>query len=278
MTAIEARWPPSASVSARQTQVGGFDLTADPDCPQRMADSASPPSSKRRTAANPIGRSRMRRASPTSTTPIALRSTSRHRARHEIRHRSPARRPRAARAAGGQARRAARASRLGDARTSRIRSTRWPRCAGSTSRAAFGPQHGAARRHAGQYDGVARLHRPALRHPGVQPVRRGAPADRRSRWARSTCCWSTCRTSAAASTPSSRRCSTCSRRRRQHGKAVWVLDRPNPAGRPVEGLTLLPGWESFVGAGPMPMRHGLTLGELGHWFIAHASSSTSSTA
>lgn len=54
-----------------------------------------------------------------------------------------------------------------------------------------------------------------------------------------------------------------------HGKAVWVLDRPNPAGRPVEGLTLRPGWESFVGAGPMPMRHGLTLGELGHWFIDH---------
>jgi len=52
-----------------------------------------------------------------------------------------------------------------------------------------------------------------------------------------------------------------------HGKQVWVLDRPNPAGRPVEGLTLLPGWESFVGAGPMPMRHGLTLGELGHWFV-----------
>ncbi len=52
-----------------------------------------------------------------------------------------------------------------------------------------------------------------------------------------------------------------------HGKAVWVLDRPNPAGRPVEGLTLRDGWESFVGAGPMPMRHGLTLGELGHWFI-----------
>ncbi|MGZ5224441.1 MAG: exo-beta-N-acetylmuramidase NamZ domain-containing protein, partial [Burkholderiales bacterium] len=49
----------------------------------------------------------------------------------------------------------------------------------------------------------------------------------------------------------------------QHGKTVWVLDRPNPAGRPIEGLTLLPGWESFVGAGPMPMRHGMTLGELG---------------
>ncbi|WP_296818856.1 DUF1343 domain-containing protein [Brevundimonas sp.] len=53
----------------------------------------------------------------------------------------------------------------------------------------------------------------------------------------------------------------------QHGNAVWVLDRPNPAGRPVEGLTLRPGWESFVGAGPMPMRHGMTLGEMGRWFI-----------
>jgi uncharacterized protein YbbC (DUF1343 family) len=55
----------------------------------------------------------------------------------------------------------------------------------------------------------------------------------------------------------------------EHGKSVWVLDRPNPAGRPVEGLTLLPGWESFVGAGPMTMRHGMTLGEMGHWFIDH---------
>jgi len=53
----------------------------------------------------------------------------------------------------------------------------------------------------------------------------------------------------------------------QHGKDVWVLDRPNPAGRPVEGTTLVAGRESFVGAGPMPMRHGLTLGELGHWFV-----------
>jgi len=53
----------------------------------------------------------------------------------------------------------------------------------------------------------------------------------------------------------------------KHGKTVWVLDRPNPAGRPVEGLTLRAGWESFVGAGPMPMRHGLTMGELGLWFI-----------
>ena len=54
----------------------------------------------------------------------------------------------------------------------------------------------------------------------------------------------------------------------KHSKAVWVLDRPNPAGRPVEGLTLRDGWESFVGAGAMPMRHGMTMGELGQWFIA----------
>jgi uncharacterized protein YbbC (DUF1343 family) len=51
-------------------------------------------------------------------------------------------------------------------------------------------------------------------------------------------------------------------------KAVWVLDRPNPVGRPVEGLRLRHGWESFVGSGELPMRHGLTLGELARWFVA----------
>jgi len=50
------------------------------------------------------------------------------------------------------------------------------------------------------------------------------------------------------------------------GKSVVVLDRPNPAGRPIEGLRLRAGWESFVGAGALPMRHGLTLGELARWF------------
>src|SRR5690606_20461306 len=55
----------------------------------------------------------------------------------------------------------------------------------------------------------------------------------------------------------------------QSNKAVWVLDRPNPAGRPIEGPLLRAGWESFVGAGPLPMRHGLTLGELGGWFVEH---------
>jgi uncharacterized protein YbbC (DUF1343 family) len=53
-----------------------------------------------------------------------------------------------------------------------------------------------------------------------------------------------------------------------HGKAVRILDRPNPAGRPVEGSILEPGWESFVGAGPLPMRHGLTFGELARWLAA----------
>ncbi len=53
----------------------------------------------------------------------------------------------------------------------------------------------------------------------------------------------------------------------EHGKAIWILDRPNPVGRPVEGLRLREGWESFVGAGSLPMRHGLTLAELAEWFV-----------
>ena len=52
------------------------------------------------------------------------------------------------------------------------------------------------------------------------------------------------------------------------GKPVWVLDRPNPAGRPVEGTLLEPGWESFVGVAPLIMRHGLTFGELARWLAA----------
>ena len=54
----------------------------------------------------------------------------------------------------------------------------------------------------------------------------------------------------------------------EHGKTIWVLDRPNPAGREIEGTILEPGWESFVGAAPMIMRHGLTLGELARWYVA----------
>ncbi|HOX25401.1 MAG TPA: DUF1343 domain-containing protein [Candidatus Krumholzibacteria bacterium] len=53
------------------------------------------------------------------------------------------------------------------------------------------------------------------------------------------------------------------------GKQVLVLDRPNPLGRAVEGNVLDPAWRSFVGLAPVPMRHGLTLGELARWLRAH---------
>jgi uncharacterized protein YbbC (DUF1343 family) len=53
----------------------------------------------------------------------------------------------------------------------------------------------------------------------------------------------------------------------RHKKKIIVLDRPNPAGRPVEGTLLEKGFVSFVGcAEGLPMRHGLTLGEAAHWF------------
>lgn len=53
-----------------------------------------------------------------------------------------------------------------------------------------------------------------------------------------------------------------------HGIELWVLDRPNPAGRQVDGLMLVAGEESFVGADQLPTRHGLTTGELVHWFAS----------
>lgn len=46
-------------------------------------------------------------------------------------------------------------------------------------------------------------------------------------------------------------------------KSVFVLDRPNPiTGSLVEGGPITPGFESFVGIGNIPIRHGMTLGEL----------------
>lgn len=54
-------------------------------------------------------------------------------------------------------------------------------------------------------------------------------------------------------------------------KTLWILDRPNPSGRPIDGLYLESGQESFVGSAPMPTRHGLTVAELGHWFKARES-------
>lgn len=52
----------------------------------------------------------------------------------------------------------------------------------------------------------------------------------------------------------------------KQGKPVVILDRPNPTGREVEGLRLQSGYESFVGAAPIPMRHGLTVGELALYY------------
>lgn len=55
-----------------------------------------------------------------------------------------------------------------------------------------------------------------------------------------------------------------------NGTPVVVLDRPNPLGGVRrEGPMLEAGHESFVGAGPLPVRHGLTVGELARWFVTH---------
>jgi len=51
------------------------------------------------------------------------------------------------------------------------------------------------------------------------------------------------------------------------GKKVVVLDRPNPiGGAAVEGNCLADDWRSFVGRYPIPMRHGMTIGELSRLF------------
>ena len=53
----------------------------------------------------------------------------------------------------------------------------------------------------------------------------------------------------------------------QYNKKVIVLDRPNPIGGvEVEGNLLKDGLCSFVGYHPMPMRHGMTMGELARFF------------
>jgi uncharacterized protein YbbC (DUF1343 family) len=59
----------------------------------------------------------------------------------------------------------------------------------------------------------------------------------------------------------------CMRAAARHGVPVIICDRPNPiGGKAVEGARLQPGWESFVGQFPMPMRHGMTIGELAALF------------
>jgi uncharacterized protein YbbC (DUF1343 family) len=62
----------------------------------------------------------------------------------------------------------------------------------------------------------------------------------------------------------------CLRAAARHGVPVIVCDRPNPiGGRHVEGAALSPGFESFVGQFAIPMRHGLTIGELAAFFNDH---------
>jgi uncharacterized protein YbbC (DUF1343 family) len=62
----------------------------------------------------------------------------------------------------------------------------------------------------------------------------------------------------------------CMRAARKHGIKVIVCDRPNPIGGiEVEGITLEPGNESFVGQFPIPTRHGMTIGELARLFNQH---------
>src|SRR6266545_5178982 len=55
-------------------------------------------------------------------------------------------------------------------------------------------------------------------------------------------------------------------------KPVFVLDRPNPiTGNLIEGGHIAPGFESFVGIINIPMRHGMTLGELANYMNAEYS-------
>jgi uncharacterized protein YbbC (DUF1343 family) len=62
----------------------------------------------------------------------------------------------------------------------------------------------------------------------------------------------------------------CMRAARTHQIKVIVCDRPNPiGGLEVEGITLEPGNESFVGQFAIPTRHGLTIGELARLFNEH---------
>lgn len=62
----------------------------------------------------------------------------------------------------------------------------------------------------------------------------------------------------------------CLRACARHGVTVIVCDRPNPiGGTEVEGALLVDGFESFVGQFPIPMRHGMTIGELARLFNEH---------
>ena len=57
---------------------------------------------------------------------------------------------------------------------------------------------------------------------------------------------------------------------KEYGKEIWIFDRPNPiGGEMVEGPVLDPRFKSFIGLYPIPMRHGMTVGELAELFNRH---------
>ena len=52
----------------------------------------------------------------------------------------------------------------------------------------------------------------------------------------------------------------------KYKKEIWIFDRPNPIGRPIEGFLLDENFKSFIGAAEIPMRHGFTLAEAAQWY------------
>jgi hypothetical protein len=167
---------------------------------------------------------------------------------HEIRHRPPARRPGPARAAARQARGAARPSRFGHRRPDAF-ARRAGACGDIKLTAAFGPQHGLRGDKQDNMVESAGLHDPVHGIPVFSlygEVRRPTDAmmdtfdvmlvDLQDLGCRIYTFITTLRYVLEAAA--------------KHGKAVWVLDRPNPIGRPVEGLKLRPAGRASSAPGP----------------------------
>jgi uncharacterized protein YbbC (DUF1343 family) len=133
-------------------------------------------------------------------------------------------------------------------------------------KALFGPQHGILGQTQDNMIEWEGFTDPRTGLPVYSALRRASAAHRADARDPSTPSSSTCRTSAPATTPSSGPCCcACARAPPPGVKRVVVLDRPNPLGAvAVAGTVLRAGWESFVGLAPLPMRHGMTIGELAH--------------
>src|SRR5207249_6044556 len=55
----------------------------------------------------------------------------------------------------------------------------------------------------------------------------------------------------------------------EYKKPYIVLDRPNPLGGMMQGPLVQPDLISFISIAPIPLRHGMTIGELAHYFNGH---------